>query len=117
MIGRKTSLIQFSLALLGVAAFSVVAAHGQFYDGNDINQRCSDTPYQFTLGFIAGVLDKSVSDDKVMGEYSSKKPFFAPLSTSGRNTSRSLTFLRQSPRNSSPRKTCSMRFSRTLESA
>jgi hypothetical protein len=37
---------------------------------------------------------------------------YPPLSTSGLKTSRSRTFLRQSPRNSSPRNTCSMRFSR-----
>ncbi len=42
---------------------------------------------------------------------------YPPLSTSGRNTSRSRTFLRQSPRNSSPRNTCSMRFLRALDSA
>jgi len=46
-----------------------------------------------------------------------QRQVISPLSTSGRNTSRSRTSLCQSPRNSSPRNTCSMRFSRALDSA
>jgi hypothetical protein len=58
-----------------------------------------------------------VDNDAGRGLANSSARSYPPLSTSGLKTSRSRTFLRQSPRNSSPRNTCSMRCSRALDSA